>query len=311
VLTQCRRTIRELADSIKDGAEYEHTRLIEMRIGLHRNILAWVACQEVYMPEVRRARALGNSSFTLADHDPSCPASLPLEPMDIDGIEVDDELALELEDLGTCTCARRLDSPRDGANGAARGDASRTNNVAPTSAFPMPAHPDSFEEGILDVHDAANPELIRLMLPSALPADRRATICPTGLIEVERRFRIAQMDDALVRVRKGLQVFAVSKSEYKGELSAGTKHGTKARTLLKGYWTNVTRAATQYRVAWDAMWSLDPDLGEHHYVLSNNVSHHLQNLLLKAARMLTLVRLEAMFLCQMFRLAMQVSTPME
>jgi hypothetical protein len=222
---------------VKDTAGYQQTRLSGLRAVLHRNITAWIACQNIYMPAVIDVRTSEK------------PVALAFE----DAIS-----ALQRLDISSST--ERTDHSAPFSTGIPASAASSVPPPqGPSGAFPMPDPLDELQDGVVAPPDeVVRAENVLLLLPSAVPAAHRGRICSDELICLERRFRMAQMADALSRLRKALRVFAVSKSNYKGELSAGTKHGTKTRTHLKSLWAKVTSSAVRYRVARSAMLALDP-----------------------------------------------------
>ena len=108
--------------------------------------------------------------------------------------------------------------------------------------------------------DAEKPEAIKLWLPSALPPGLRETGCISGLVDKERRLRVAEADDALVALRRQLRVttgvFNYKKTHVSG---TGQKANTRARTLLSQLTTKTRLIADRYRAARKALTILDPD----------------------------------------------------
>lgn len=107
-------------------------------------------------------------------------------------------------------------------------------------------------------------EDIPLFLPSSLPAilshDIRTTGLTPGLMDTEKRLRLAQADDALAEVRDqrrtltGLVIF--KKLNVSG---TGQKANTRVRTLFKRFNNKTVSAAERYRSARRALEVLDPD----------------------------------------------------
>jgi hypothetical protein len=106
---------------------------------------------------------------------------------------------------------------------------------------------------------APSAEEIPLCLPSDIPTIQRERVCLHNVAELERQYRLAEIEDHLVTVRRGLRLFAVQRSNYKGEMSAGTKDGTRARTEIHSYIPKANHAAALYRIARSALLLLDPD----------------------------------------------------
>ncbi|KIM73218.1 hypothetical protein PILCRDRAFT_15408 [Piloderma croceum F 1598] len=81
--------------------------------------------------------------------------------------------------------------------------------------------------------DTEMPEAIPLWLPSSLPSRLRESGCVDGLVEKERRLRLAEADDALVALRRQLRittgVFNYKKTHVSG---TGQKSNTPARKAL-------------------------------------------------------------------------------
>lgn len=108
--------------------------------------------------------------------------------------------------------------------------------------------------------DTEMPESIPLWLPSSLPSGLRKTGCVDGLIEKERRLRLAEADDALVALRRQLRittgVFNYKKTHVSG---TGQKSNTRARTLLSQLTAKTKMFADHYRAARKALSILDPN----------------------------------------------------
>jgi hypothetical protein len=108
--------------------------------------------------------------------------------------------------------------------------------------------------------DTEMPEAIPLWLPSSLPSRLRESGCVDGLVEKERRLRLAEADDALVALRRQLRittgVFNYKKTHVSG---TGQKSNTRARTLLSQLTAKTKLFADRYRAARKALSTLDPD----------------------------------------------------
>lgn len=103
------------------------------------------------------------------------------------------------------------------------------------------------------------PETSKLCLPSAIPVSHRDNACVPGIVDKEKRLRMAQLQDALVelcrarRVRKGAALFFDIHIAGTGQRPV-TRHLTTVHTIDN----RITRAVHRYRDARDAMRSLDP-----------------------------------------------------
>lgn len=103
------------------------------------------------------------------------------------------------------------------------------------------------------------PETSKLWLPSAIPLSLRENACVRGVVEKEKRLRMAQLQDALVelcrarRVRKGASLYFDIHIAGTGQ-GPSTRHQTKIHTIDH----RITRAVKRYRDARVAMLTLDP-----------------------------------------------------
>jgi hypothetical protein len=105
-------------------------------------------------------------------------------------------------------------------------------------------------------HD--KPETTHLCLPSAMPSSLWSTGCLTGIVDKERRLRLAQADDALAELRRQLRITATIR-DYKKSIGPSQKLGLKSRTLLSRFQDKTLRCARQYSAAFEALKALDPD----------------------------------------------------
>lgn len=103
------------------------------------------------------------------------------------------------------------------------------------------------------------PELIDLMLPSAMTERSRGLGCVQGLAEKEGRLRLAQADDALRELRRQLRVSAQI-IDFKKNTVGGTSQrmATKARTLMLRFHDKTHRCARRYTAAYTALCALKP-----------------------------------------------------
>lgn len=108
--------------------------------------------------------------------------------------------------------------------------------------------------------DTEKPESMQLWLPSSLPTGLRETGCVNGLVDKERRLRLAEADDALVALRRQLRittgVFNYKKTHVSG---TGQKANTRARTMLSQLTAKTRLIADRYRAARKALAILDPN----------------------------------------------------
>ena len=98
--------------------------------------------------------------------------------------------------------------------------------------------------------DTEKPESMQLWLPSSLPTGLRETGCVNGLVDKERRLRLAEADDALVALRRQLRittgvfnykktpcVWYWTKGQYSGAdhvIPAHSQNATHCQSILRG-----------------------------------------------------------------------------
>lgn len=103
------------------------------------------------------------------------------------------------------------------------------------------------------------PETTKLWLPSGIPASHRSNACVRGVPEKESRLRLAQLQDALVelrrarRVRKGASLFFDIHIAGTGQRPA-TRHWESIQSIEN----RIDRAVKRYRSARAAMKFLNP-----------------------------------------------------
>jgi hypothetical protein len=101
-----------------------------------------------------------------------------------------------------------------------------------------------------------HPETVPLFLPSCVPETLRSQC---GLVEKERRLRLAQADDALVELRRLLRV-TFGLWQYKwAQVGPSQRANTRARSLISQFRSKVMRTANCYRAAYKALLVLDPN----------------------------------------------------
>jgi hypothetical protein len=123
-------------------------------------------------------------------------------------------------------------------------------------------------DALLMDQDAERPELLKLWLPSSVPAALRETGCTNDLVDKERRLRLAEADDALAALRRQLRittgVFNYKKTHVSG---TGQKANTRARTILSQLTAKARLIADRYRAARRALATLDPNGDWQHRLL--------------------------------------------
>ena len=103
------------------------------------------------------------------------------------------------------------------------------------------------------------PETTPLFLPSSIPSSLWTTGCVLGLVDKERRLRLAQADDGLNELRRQLRISATLR-DYKRVQIGGTsqKMSTRAHSLLSRFHDKTIRCVERYSAAYKALSILDP-----------------------------------------------------
>ncbi|TFK79956.1 hypothetical protein K466DRAFT_504721 [Polyporus arcularius HHB13444] len=111
--------------------------------------------------------------------------------------------------------------------------------------------------GAGEVPSVTKAEHVQLWLPSSLPAPLRLSLS-SGLVDKERRLRMAQADDALDDIRR-LRRILTGIADFKRYNVSGTGQRTsgRVRTLFAKFDQKVRRAAERYRAARTALECLD------------------------------------------------------
>lgn len=98
----------------------------------------------------------------------------------------------------------------------------------------------------------------RLLAAQTLDANIRETVCLRGVVDKEKRLRFAQVQDALIdirrarRVRRGLALY--HRIQVSGD---GQKANTKTQSVISGVRDRINKAIARYRAARSALLALD------------------------------------------------------
>jgi hypothetical protein len=111
----------------------------------------------------------------------------------------------------------------------------------------LPRLPDE----MLDVGPVESVEHHQLWLPSAIPHEVRAQLCPAQLADVEKTLRRAAMADALESL-KYHQRNRTFMNNFKVKHVRGQRTSTRTRTAMKSIDERSGRSAAEYRRHWDA-----------------------------------------------------------
>ena len=107
-------------------------------------------------------------------------------------------------------------------------------------------------------HDSLKPETWPLFLPSAIHKDDRSP-CYKGIVETEQDLRLAQLQDSLEDLRRFRRALRNLRLYFKTNMAGeGQKNQTKSRTIESGVNNQIKRAVRRYRIAYLALFELDP-----------------------------------------------------
>jgi hypothetical protein len=106
---------------------------------------------------------------------------------------------------------------------------------------------------------AETPEVKPLFFPSSVASSFWSTGCIPGLVDKERRLRLAQADDGLNELRRQLRISATLRDYKKVQVGSSQKMGTRMRNLLSRFHDKTIRCAERYSAAYQALSTLDPN----------------------------------------------------
>ncbi|KAH9829181.1 uncharacterized protein C8Q71DRAFT_799831 [Rhodofomes roseus] len=101
-------------------------------------------------------------------------------------------------------------------------------------------------------------ENISLYLPSSVAKDPRISSSITGLLDIERRLRLAQANDSLDQMRRHLRA-RTKLYNIKDQHVRGQRYNTRSRAYIDTIQAKIDGDAERYRVAHAALLTLDPD----------------------------------------------------
>ncbi|EIN08641.1 hypothetical protein PUNSTDRAFT_68926, partial [Punctularia strigosozonata HHB-11173 SS5] len=103
------------------------------------------------------------------------------------------------------------------------------------------------------------PENVPLLLPSSIKAEVRKAVCLSDIINIERRMRIAQAEDALADLRRLRRVYQGLHARLrKNVYGVGQSTNTRSRAILNAFLDKIKTQKNRYRAAFNALSSLDP-----------------------------------------------------
>jgi hypothetical protein len=128
------------------------------------------------------------------------------------------------------------------------------------SYIPIANALDEAEAAKRPLSKSLQPWEVKLWLPSGIPVESRNVGCTAGLPALEKRARVGQAILALAHVRMGLRMrYNAQRGTRMHAYGTGEKTMTRARARLRTIETKLDRDVRQYRIAYDALLSLDPN----------------------------------------------------
>lgn len=104
------------------------------------------------------------------------------------------------------------------------------------------------------------PELAKLWLPSDVPTAHRASACLRGIVQKEKRFRAAQVHDALIELRRARRINRGVWNHFRVDIAGtGQRTITRSRTILINSAKRIERAFKRYNACRAALVILDPN----------------------------------------------------
>lgn len=97
-----------------------------------------------------------------------------------------------------------------------------------------------------------------LILPSALESSQRLTICKYRVAEYEQQFRLAQLEDSLVELRRVRRIRRTLVTNHRIQVAGqGRRANTRSRSVIDNIQERITKFAHRYRAAYEALGHLD------------------------------------------------------
>jgi hypothetical protein len=103
------------------------------------------------------------------------------------------------------------------------------------------------------------PELSKLWLPSELPESEREGACIRGVVKKEERLRFAQLQDALVELRRARRINRGIYTHFRINVAGtGQRATSRTQTILRNSGNRIERAARRYNACRASLLALDP-----------------------------------------------------
>ncbi|EMD31060.1 hypothetical protein CERSUDRAFT_60542 [Gelatoporia subvermispora B] len=110
-----------------------------------------------------------------------------------------------------------------------------------------------------ETHAVVPIEDLKLWLPSRLDVSARSSFCLNGTADKEKRLRRAQLEDALIELRRLRRVYGSLLRKFKVQIAGtGRKATTRSQTSLRAFNSKIGLTIARYRDARIALLALDP-----------------------------------------------------
>ena len=124
---------------------------------------------------------------------------------------------------------------------------------------PSPPIPDDDAGQNETENDTKMAEDVSLVLPSALEPEQRLAICRHQVAQYELQFRLAQLEDALVEIRRVRRIHRTLLTNHKTQIAGqGRRANTRSHSVIDGIQDRIEKFARRYRAAYQALVKLDP-----------------------------------------------------
>jgi len=122
----------------------------------------------------------------------------------------------------------------------------------PGAITPSLPTPDDDEDDGEQVNDTS------LVLPSALEPEQRLAICRHRVAEHEQQFRLAQLEDSLVELRRVRRIRRTLLVNHRIQIAGrGRRANTRSRSVINSIEERINKFTQRYRAAYKALLQLD------------------------------------------------------
>lgn len=103
------------------------------------------------------------------------------------------------------------------------------------------------------------PQDAPLILPSDLEPAQRSAICRHQVAEHEEQFRLAQLEDSLIELRRARRIRRTLLMNHRFQIAGqGRRANTRSRAVIDGVQGQINKFAHRYRAAYQAILKLNP-----------------------------------------------------